>query len=312
MNAKIVERIVNCLCLVTDKLSEIINNDAATKQVSVLDCNNVATSTTVDVVSATHLLNQKNKHTEILYGTLQATITGNLVPVVAASTTVSFLGAYAGITFSNDTLLAYITDFGNGYTDVGNTASYNFINDPAGHYEIKTYALMASGNVLLIAGTELDWNGTTVTFSTPIPSPVSRTYPVLRDSVAQDYCDTVLVGGPYNPNKSAYTLTAGETLEFHRPIIRNDYLDTSDANNERLVRTVTETISSGATTPIPAGSKSVTVTRVAGTVKVAGYTLSATSPSITLDASEFDGINNYRLPAIAITGGGAFTWIRTS
>ena len=149
---------------------------------------------------ATGSTNKKDYENLVLCDVVNATITGSV-----AYSYVGSLASYTPtLTFVGDTLVAYAVDFGNGYIDVGNNPSYDYSEDASGHYEIKVYALMASGNKILISTSEFDFDTVTNTFSNfASTGVVSRTYPIGVGSVRQNFEDGVLIsttdlsGNPY-------------------------------------------------------------------------------------------------------------------
>jgi hypothetical protein len=147
---------------------------------------------------------------------VQAQISGDVIYNVAG-TAVNVSQTLVPV---NDTVLTYIVDFGNGYTDVGNTPTFDFINEIPGHYELKFYVKLASGNLLLVSALEIDWDGVAIS-NLPNTQTTIRTYDVKAGSALANWVDgafvsvTDLVGG-------AYTLQGTPSIDC--PAIANDFL----------------------------------------------------------------------------------------
>jgi len=181
----------------------------------------------VDEVNAVYLLNQENKHTEVVYDVVTAVFGGAATFTYTAPQNVAI--AYAGITLANDTLVQYWTDYGDGYNDVGPSPDHAYNSD--GAYEIKGYAITASGNKVLLFAKEITILNGVVTYSGVQGSQaVSRTYTRLVASAFQDYCGSLPVGSAYNADGTAYTLV-GDFIVSSPPVI-DDLEDNANWNPE--------------------------------------------------------------------------------
>lgn len=169
-----------------------------------------------------------HRHTEEVCDVVGAVIGGSITNTITAPATLSL--NYGTVTVSNDVILSFITDFGNGHIDVGTNPSYNYTGQPAltapSRYEVKVWAITASGNILLLNGLEYNWNGTTLSSGGSSPL-VNRTYSVGVATVYQDYCNGAVSGGPYTANGSAYTVAG--TLRGECPVVRDERWANADA-----------------------------------------------------------------------------------
>lgn len=148
---------------------------------------------------------------------------------------------YSTVTLTNDTVLSYWTDFGDGYSDVGPSPDHTYEAD--GHYEIKSYVVTASGNKLLIAAKEVDVVAGVVTVNGANPHIPSRTYQVSVGSAMQEYSGTTPVGTPVNPDGSAYTVQG--TLAWSCPIVIDELEDNAEWNPENVADLVECEVLSG-------------------------------------------------------------------
>jgi len=129
---------------------------------------------------------------------VQASISGD-IDYNLLGTQVSFT---PNLTVTGDTVLTYIVDFGNGFMDIGNSPNYDYVTEASGRYEIRFYAKLASGNVVLLSAREVTWDGTTLT-GVPVNVVVSRGYGVKVATALANWEDgsyvgiTDLVGNPY-------------------------------------------------------------------------------------------------------------------
>lgn len=137
---------------------------------------------------------------------------------------------YSTVTLTNDTVLFYWTDFGTGYSDVGPAPDHTYEAD--GHYEIKSYAVTASGNKILVAAKEVDVVAGVVTVNGANPHVPSRTYQVSVGSAMQEYSGTTPVGTPINPDGSAYTVQG--TLAWSCPVVIDELEDNAEWNPENV------------------------------------------------------------------------------
>ncbi|TXG79541.1 MAG: hypothetical protein E6R13_09750 [Spirochaetes bacterium] len=191
--------------------------------VDISECDGTTTPVQVNSLTATYLLNQKHKHTEVVYDVLTATFGGTATFSYTAPFNVKV--SYAGVTLANDTMLQCWTDFGDGYNDVGQVPEHAYNSD--GAYEIKGYAVTVSGNKILLFAKEVSILNGVITYSGVVGSQaVSRTYVRLVASAFQDYCDGILVGTAYNPDKTPYTLV-GDFIAS-APIIIDELEDNAD------------------------------------------------------------------------------------
>ena len=193
------------------------------KTVDVPNCDGSTSPLSVDNVSAVYLLNQQHKHTEVIYDVLTAVFGGTATFNYTAPFNVAV--SYVGVTLANDTMLQYWTDFGDGYSDVGANPDHSYLND--GAYEIKGYAVTTSGNKVLLFAKEVTISGGVITYSGVQGSQaVNRTYTRLVASAFQDYCDGILVGTAYNPDKTPYVLVGDFVASA--PIVIDELEDNAD------------------------------------------------------------------------------------
>jgi hypothetical protein len=208
---------------------EVCNQPTA-KTVSVPNCDGSVSSQTVDRTVGAYLLNEHHYSAQRVYDVSSATITGNITTTIVGSVlTINT----TSLSVTNDTLVGYLVDYGNGYTDIiAPTASSvtDFVNQPnatgSARYEVKIYAITQSGNVLLLTGIEYTWNGTTLTQVTANPISVNRSYQVERGEAIQRYCDNAPVGTPFNANGTAYTVLGA--IGLNQPIIRDERFSAAD------------------------------------------------------------------------------------
>jgi hypothetical protein len=215
---------------------------------------------------------------------INATITGDITYTITGADVA--LSTLTGLTFTNDTVKYFWTDFGNGFSDVGSLPSAIY-ND--GHYEIKTYAVMRSGNKLLIAAKEIDVVGGVITLVGANPQPVVNSYPVSVGTAKQEYSGSTPVGTPKNPDGSDYTVQG--TLAWNCPAIIDDLEDNAEWNPD----------------PEP---KELLIPHVSGCIK-------RTTPGVTTQVCSPD-VHNYSFAAsdligatkIADDGNGNFTIVQ--
>lgn len=84
--------------------------------VQVPNCAGTLNDKPVDSLVGAYLLNQENKHTEVVYDSVLATIGGSITYTYTAPHSLAI--SHLGVTVANDTLLNVWTDFGDGYNDV--------------------------------------------------------------------------------------------------------------------------------------------------------------------------------------------------
>ena len=283
------------------------------KVVAITNCDGTTTNKTVDNIAGAYLLNQKNLHTEIVYDVLTAVFGGTIAYTYNAPLEVIL--SYSGVTIANDTVSFYWTDFGDGYNDVGGNPSHAYNAD--GSYEIKSYAITASGNKILLIAKEVNIFGGVISYApAALPQPVSATYKVFVGAAFQDYCGSLLVGSPYNADGTPYTLIGD--FEAEKPIIidlledNGDYQASVAAPVTTLVQRIHENFVQTGTTPlvIPAGAIAISVTKTnnTGVVNISGD--NATDFPLTFNRENFaDSVNEgySTLSAYTITGTAAGT-----
>ena len=202
---------------------------AISKIVQVPNCAWTLDDKLVDSITATYLLNQENKHTEVISDVLTAVFGWTVAFTYTAPTNVAI--SYAGVTLANDTIVWYRTDFGDGYNDVWPSPDHSYNADWA--YEIKWYAITLSGNKVLLYAKEVTIASGVITYSGANPHTVARTYKVLVAKAFQDYCWALPVGTPYNADGSAYTLVGD--FEVATPIIIDELEDNADYQAKDIV-----------------------------------------------------------------------------
>lgn len=184
--------------------------------------------TVVDPADLTMVSNCPVTETREVCDVLTATV-GGTIPYTLTTNDVAI--AYTpSVVLTGDTALFYWTDFGDGYNDVGNAPSHTYTAD--GHYEIKTYAVMASGNKILLAAKEIVITAGVVTIATANPQTVNRVYKVSVGSAMQEYSGTTPVGTPINPDGSAYTVQG--TLAWSCPVVIDELEDNAEWNPENV------------------------------------------------------------------------------
>jgi hypothetical protein len=181
------------------------------------------------------------KSVESVCDVVNATITGDITYTITGAEVA--LSGLTTLTFTNDTARYFWTDFGNGFSDVGPLPSAIY-ND--GHYEIKTYAVMRSGNKLLIATKEIDVVGGVITVTGANPQPVANNYPISVGTAKQEYSGSTPVGTPKNPDGSDYTVQG--TLAWSCPAIIDDLEDNGEWDPEEKADFVECTTIIGANT----------------------------------------------------------------
>lgn len=182
--------------------------------------------TVVDPADLTMVSNCPVTETREVCDVLTATV-GGTIPYTLTTNDVAI--AYTpSVVLTGDTALFYWTDFGDGYNDVGNAPSHTYTAD--GHYEIKTYAVMASGNKILLAAKEIVITAGVVTIATANPQTVNRVYKVSVGSAMQEYSGTTPVGVPVNPDGTPYTVVGN--LAWECPKIIDELEDNAEWNPE--------------------------------------------------------------------------------
>lgn len=208
----------------TQAVKVVIDKSCEAPQIAqVPNCTGTLDDKPVDEINAVYLLNQENKHTETVYDVLTAVIGGAITYTYTAPLKVAL--TLNTVTVANDTLVYMRTDFGDGYSDVGDSPSHTYNYDWS--YEIKTYAVMASWNKVLLLAKEIVIVAWVMVYSPIInPAPVSRTYKIEVACALQDYCGGVLVGSPYNADGSAYTLIGD--LDLCTPVVIDELEDNAE------------------------------------------------------------------------------------
>lgn len=157
-----------------------------------------------------------------LCDTLEAVISGDLAFTLAGNGVVVHT---TGVLFANDSVRFFWTDFGNGFSDVGNHPSIQYFSD--GNYEIKVYAVMASGNKLLVNAKEVVVTNGVAVLQGVNPQPVALNYNVAVGSVYQYFNSVGLpVGTPFNTDGTPYTVVGD--LMFECPKIIDDLEDNAE------------------------------------------------------------------------------------
>ena len=198
--------------------------------------------------------------------TLEAVISGDLAFTLAGNGVVVDT---TGVLFANDSVRFFWTDFGNGFSDVGNNPSIQYFSD--GNYEIKVYAVMASGNKILLYAKEVVVTNGVAVLQGVNPQPVTLNYDVAVGSVYQYFNSVGLpVGTPFNTDGTPYTVVG--TLLFECPNIIDDLEDNAEYNGTAnaqlaLVKTV---IDGTGTIVVATGYKSASVTALSADVTIDG------------------------------------------
>jgi hypothetical protein len=252
---------------------QIVSVCSTSKTAQVPNCAGTLDDKQVDSIVGAYLLNQENKHTEKVYDVLTAVFGGTITYTYNAPLEVVL--SYSSVTLANDIIRYYWTDFGDGYNDVGTNPSHMYNAD--GSYEIKSYAITASGNKILLIAKEVNIFGGVISYApTNLQQPITVTYQRLVTSAFQDYCGSLLVGSPYNADGTIYTLVGDFVTE--RPIIIDELEDNADyqvATSAIAAPTlVTPTYSTNRTlltanttpaaynVPVPANTREITVQNI--------------------------------------------------
>ena len=159
--------------------------------------------------------------------TLTATLTGNINYTLTPYNVALDLSP---VVLANDTLSFFWTDFGDGYNDVGPSPDHTYEAD--GHYEIKSYAVTASGNKILLVAKEITILAGVVTVNGANPHVVNRSYSISVGSAMQEYSGATPVGTPVNPDGSAYTVQG--TLAWSCPVVIDELEDNAEWNPENV------------------------------------------------------------------------------
>lgn len=246
------------------------------KVAQVTNCDGSTTSTPVDSVVGAYLINQNDRWEQTYNDVLGCTIGGIIPTSVTTLTTLNV--SLNTVTIINDNVLTYIVDYGNGHVDyiASGISTYNYINQPIGKYEIRVYASMASGNILLVKSAEYDFNGTSLTYVSD--TVVSRTYQRLVSEFVQRYCGNVKVGSPINFNGN-YTLVG--TGNINKPFIFNDL----KVNNDLTLGT------SATATPVVTPLENASQNRLVGVLANGSVTNTNPTFSGARDVTIYNGKN---------------------
>jgi len=211
------------------QLVEVCNLAETTKVAQVPSCAGTLDNKPVDSVVGAYILNQEHKHTEKVYDVLTAVIGGTIA--YTYNVPLEVILSYSGVTIANDTVNFYWTDFGDGYNDVGGNPSHAYNAD--GSYEIKSYAITASGNkILLIAKEVIITNGVVAYAPTGTSSTINRPYRHVVNTALQNYCGNTPVDNPYLADGTSYTPTG--TLGLHLDAIIDELEDNAEWNPENV------------------------------------------------------------------------------
>jgi hypothetical protein len=214
-------------------LDELINPPVT---INSPNCDGSTSPIIVSEVVGVHVLNPYKFHTEVLYDAINASLGGNITYTYTAPRNVSL--NLNTVTITNDSLIGFWTDFGDGYNDFGNVPSHSYNAD--GSYEIKTYAILNSRNKILINAKEVTIVSGVITYA-PIGnvSVVSRPYKHSVNAVLQNYCGSTPQGTPYLANGVTYIPTG--TLSVLREIII-DELESNGDYQTSVSGTITPTL----------------------------------------------------------------------
>lgn len=240
------------------------------------NCNNTTTPVLVDQVVASYTMNPHHYFIKEVHDVITATISGQITGSIAG--TVLTIGSSL-VTYNPDVPLAYLIDFGTGFTDVINptaTSTQDFTNQPSGKYEVKVYVILKTGNILVIGGIELNWNGTVLSFISTSPFNVNRSYFILNQTYLQRYCDSSPIGSGFLADGTAYTPIGTPLLSI--PVIRDERFSEADvtlnASGSSSPTAVTPTYSTNRTlqtantTPapyniaVPANTREITIQNI--------------------------------------------------
>lgn len=132
---------------------------------------------------------------------------------------------FNNVIITNDGARFFWTDFGNGFSDVGNSPSVIYSVD--GNFEIKVYAVMRSGNKILLYAKEVVVTNGVAVLQGVNPQPVALNYNVAVGS-AQQYYDTagLPVGTPFNTDGTPYVVVGD--LAFECPNLIDDLEDNAE------------------------------------------------------------------------------------
>jgi len=223
------------------QLVEICNFPETTKVAQVPSCAGTLDNKPVDSIVGAYILNQENKHTETVYDIVNAAIGGTITYTYTSPTNIAL--NLNTVTVTNDSLVGFWTDFGDGYNDFGNVPDHSYNAD--GSYEIKTYAILNSKNKILINAKEvIITNGVVAYAPTGTSSTINRPYRHVVNTALQNYCGNTPVDNPYLADGTSYTPTG--TLGLHLDAIIDELEDNAEWNPENVADLVEcEVISGG-------------------------------------------------------------------
>lgn len=257
------------------QLVEVCNFIDTAKTVNAPICNGILGNTPVDSVVGAYLLNPSKFHTETLYDVQNASIGGTITYTYTAPRNVAL--NLNTVTITNDSLIGFWTDFGDGYNDFGNVPDHTYNAD--GAYEIKTYAILNSRNKILINAKEVEIFAGAITYApTGNTSTVSRPYRHAVNAVFQNYCESTILGNPYLFDGTAYTPIGALS------ILRDVIIDELEDNGDYQVATASASVAPTAVTPVYSSNRTlqtINTTPAAYNVAVPANTREITIQNIT-------------------------------
>lgn len=213
---------------------------AVSKTVDVPNCAGTLVEKEVDSIVGAYILNQENKHTETVYDIVNAAIGGTITYTYTSPTNIAL--NLNTVTVTNDSLVGFWTDFGDGYNDFGNVPDHSYNAD--GSYEIKTYAILNSKNKILINAKEvIITNGVVAYAPTGTSSTINRPYRHVVNTALQNYCGNTPVDNPYLADGTSYTPTG--TLGLHLDAIIDELEDNAEWNPKKAADIVECEVVSG-------------------------------------------------------------------
>lgn len=231
----VIEDLNGNLVKVTDIYPDFVEADVllecpvVSKTVDVPNCAGTLVEKEVDSIVGAYILNQENKHTETVYDIVNAAIGGTITYTYTSPTNIAL--NLNTVTVTNDSLVGFWTDFGDGYNDFGNVPDHSYNAD--GSYEIKTYAILNSKNKILINAKEvIITNGVVAYAPTGTSSTINRPYRHVVNTALQNYCGNTPVDNPYLADGTSYTPTG--TLGLHLDAIIDELEDNAEWNPENV------------------------------------------------------------------------------
>lgn len=193
------------------------------------NCDWTTTTTNVDEINATYLLNQANKQTKTVYDNVQLSIIGTISQIISWWS-LSFDLTNITATWTVLTWI-YQIEFGNWASIISNNPSFNFVNEPDWHYQAHVYALVVikwEARRILINWFEFDvLNGLITTTASVVP--INRVLEYTVWCAFQDYCNWTLVWYPYNADTTVYTVQG--TIDICSKSIEDERASNPDAHN---------------------------------------------------------------------------------